>query len=284
MIQDPGAPDNGLFARDAEGTPLAFDASQDALVSALTPEATGTLTGTRVLPDGRKARPVFEMLAERFLGESYAPETVAPEIGVDPSQIRRIAAEIAHVAFKEEITLDHAWTDWAGRRHEKMVGRPISMHAMRGISAHSNGFQTCRMIHVLQILLGSIDCPGGFRYKPPYPKQAPPWLLPHGSLDTVAPEKPRGGPHLGFPLGPQHLLLNGDGPSRIDKGFSWDAPMSAHGLMHMVINNAAQKDPYGIDVLFMSMANMAWNSSMNVPGPIGRCGASKKCSLTWEHG
>ena len=26
---------------------------------------------------------------------------------------------------------------------------------MRGISAHSNGFDTCRMIHVLQMLLGA---------------------------------------------------------------------------------------------------------------------------------
>ena len=44
--------------------------------------------------------------------------------------------------------------------------------------------------------------------------------------------------------------------------------MSAHGLMHMVINNAAKRDPYGVDVLFMYMANMAWNSSMNVPGTL----------------
>ena len=51
-----------------------------------------------------------------------------------------------------------------------MIGRPVSMHAMRGISAHSNGFHTCRAIHILQLLLGSIDVPGGMRYKPPYPK------------------------------------------------------------------------------------------------------------------
>jgi anaerobic selenocysteine-containing dehydrogenase len=53
-----------------------------------------------------------------------------------------------------------------------MIGRPVSMHAMRGIAAHTNGFHTCRAIHVLQILLGSIDVPGGHRYKPPYPKSA----------------------------------------------------------------------------------------------------------------
>jgi anaerobic selenocysteine-containing dehydrogenase len=36
----------------------------------------------------------------------------------------------------------------------------------------------------------------------------------------------------------------------------------------MVITNAAKKDPYGIDVLFMYMANMSWNSAMNVPDTI----------------
>jgi anaerobic selenocysteine-containing dehydrogenase len=42
--------------------------------------------------------------------------------------------------------------------------------------------------------------------------------------------------------------------------------MSAHGLMHMVISNAHAGDPYKIDTLFMYMANMSWNSSMNTRG------------------
>ena len=52
-------------------------------------------------------------------------------------------------------------------------------------------------------------------------------------------------------------------PVRIDKAFSWDAPIAAHGMMHMVIANAWKGDPYKIDTLFMYMANMAWNSAMN---------------------
>ena len=43
---------------------------------------------------------------------------------------------------------------------------------------------------------------------------------------------------------------------------------SVHGLMHMVIANAHAGDPYPIDVLFLYMANMAWNSSMNTAGVI----------------
>ena len=140
------------------------------------------------------------------------------------------------------------------------------MHAMRGISAHSNGFHTCRALHILQILLGSIDAPGGFRYKPPFPKPAPPPLKPAGKVDQVNPNSPMPGPPLGFPMGPEDLLVdeNGD-PTRIDKAFSWEAPISAHGVMHMVLNNAWKGDPYDVDTIFMYMANMSWNSSMNIP-------------------
>ena len=269
VIQDPGAADDGLFARDGDGNPLVWSEDGSGFSSGLERNHIPSLTGSRTLEDGRTARPVFELMAERYLSAEYSPDAVADRTGLEAAQIRRIAAELAHVAFKEEIEIDQPWVDSWGRRHDKMIGRPVSMHAMRGISAHSNGFQTCRLIHILQIILGTIDCPGGFRYKPPYPRLAPPWLVPHGAPTEVRADEPLGGPHLGFPLGPQHLLIDDDGsPARLDKGFSWDAPMSAHGLMHMVINNAAQKDPYGIDVLFMYMANMAWNSSMNTPGTL----------------
>ena len=169
VIEDPGAADHGLFARNDAGEPLVWDQASNSLVSGRNTDAQPSLSGTRTLPDGRKARPVFELLAERFLQDEYTPEAIEKTTGVPASQTRRIAAELAEVAFEQEIVLDQPWTDWAGRRHEKMIGRPVSMHAMRGISAHSNGFHTCRMIHILQILLGSIECPGGFRYKPPYP-------------------------------------------------------------------------------------------------------------------
>src|SRR4029079_6821964 len=79
------------------------------------------------------------------------------------------------------------------------------------------------------------------------------------------PNTPLGGAPLGFTQGPEDLLIDEHGqPTRIDKAYSWDAPLSAHGLLHMVITNAAAADPYPIDVLFMYMANMSWNSSMNI--------------------
>ncbi|NQV59814.1 MAG: molybdopterin-dependent oxidoreductase, partial [Alphaproteobacteria bacterium] len=264
VIEAPGADDDDLFARDGDGHPLCWDSVQNAAVSAMDTGISPSLKDRVTLPDGRQAVPVFHLLAERYLDAQYGPDAVADQTGISADDIRRIAGELAHAAFAEEVVLDVPWTDWTGRRHEQMIGRPVAIHAMRGISAHANGFQTCRALHLLQMLLGSIDVPGGFRYKPPFPKPAPPALKPAGKPGDVVPGQPLGGPPLGFPQGPDDLLVEADGtPCRIDHAFSWDAPMSAHGMMHTVIANAWRGDPYPIDTLFMYMANMAWNSSMN---------------------
>ncbi len=265
VIQDKGAKDDGLFARDADSKPLCFDKKSNTLVSSARVDIAPALVGTFKLADGRTAVPVFRMMAERYLANAYAPESVAKETGIPAATIRRIASEIADVAFKQTVTLPIKWTDWAGREHNEITGRPVAMHAMRGISAHSNGFHTCRLIHVLQILLGTIDVPGGFRYKAPFPKSAPPGNKPVGKPHQIKPNTPLPGMHLGFTAGPEDLLIHDDGtPTRIDKAYSWDAPLSAHGLMHMAITNAGEADPYPIDVMFLYMANMAWNSSMNI--------------------
>ena len=269
VLQDPESDDHGLFARDADGRPLIWDRKADQAATAAACTDSGALKGEVTLPDGRKAKPVFHLLAERYLDDAYAPDAVAERTGIAAGTIRRIAVEIAEAAFDSDLELDQPWTDSAGTRHETMRGRPVAMHAMRGISAHSNGFHTCRAIHLLQLLLGSVDSPGGFRYKPPFPRPNPPGQKPAGKPGQVTPGEPLPGPPLGFPTGPEDLLVEADGrPCRIDKAFSWEAPLSAHGLMHMVIRNAWAGDPYPIDTLFLYMANMAWNSTMNTAGTI----------------
>lgn len=268
----PGTAEDGLFVRGKDGQPLAYDRKSEQIVDATRIDIDPAMRGSFPLDESltnddstdAEAVPAFELLLERYLDPRYSPDAVAPQTGIDADTIRRIAAELAHAAFEQEITLDVPWTDWAGRKHDKMIGRPVSMHAMRGISAHSNGFQTCRAIHLLQMLLGSIDCPGGFRYKPPFPRPAPPGPKPAGKPHQVSPGNPMAGPPLGFVTAPEDLLVDDDGKAlRIDKAYSWDAPIAAHGMMHTVIRNAWAGDPYNIDVLFMFMANMSWNSSMN---------------------
>ncbi len=261
--EDQNSEDYGLLLRDTDdklmvmdrrtGQPAPFDRK------GVVPDLAGTWHD-----NGTTHRSVFQLMAEQYLDPQYAPENVAEKTGIAADRIRRIAAELADVAFNQAIELDLTWTDFRGETHDKMIGRPVSFHAMRGISAHSNGFQTCRALHLLQIILGSVEVPGGFRFKPPYPKPPEAHPRPHAK---PKPGAPLNGPHLGFVHGPDDLALDENGtPARIDKAFSWENPMSVHGLMHMVISNAHAGDPYKIDTLFMYMANMSWNSSMNTGG------------------
>jgi anaerobic selenocysteine-containing dehydrogenase len=263
VIRDPGAADDGLVARDEAGHALCWNRAADAPgparadASGITP----AIVGDYALADGRRAIPAFQLVAERFMARDYAPDTVSERCGVPAATIRRLAAELATTAFDEAIRLPQPWTDAHGHTHAEMIGRPVSMHAMRGIAAHANGFHTCRTLHLLQMLLGAIDTPGSFRYQPPYPKAVPPGNRPgrrrgaDGTLDA--------GP-LGYVHGPEDLLVDADGaPRRIDHAFSWRHPLAAHGLMQMVIRNAWAGDPHPIDTLFLFMSNMGWNSAMN---------------------
>ncbi len=257
--------ETGLLLRDGDGKQLVIDRITKKPAPFDQKSVKPDLNGSHLLR-GITHRTVFHHLIERYLDPQHAPEAIANKVGISAGRIRALANELARVAFEEAFELDQKWTDFRGDTHAKMTGRPVSFHAMRGISAHSNGFQTCRALHILQILLGTVEVPGGFRFKPPYPK--PPEAHPRPQ-SKAAPGKPLNGPHLGFVHGPEDLALKDDGsPARIDKAFSWEHPFSSHGLMHMVISNAHAGDPYKIDTLFMYMANMSWNSSMNTSGVI----------------
>ncbi|MGD0189266.1 MAG: molybdopterin oxidoreductase family protein [Rhizomicrobium sp.] len=265
VICDPGSADDGLFARDETGQPFVRNRRNGQVVP-FDPTVDVSLSGECRLADGRRAVPAFELLVARCLEPRYSAERAAAATGIAADTIKRVAAELA-AAFDDPVVIEQPWTDVFGIHHERMVGRGISMHAMRGISAHSNGFHTCRAIHILQILLGSVDTPGGFRIRPPYPKPMPIDQKPGGRPGDVVAGKTMNNNPLGFPASPDDLLVDEKGtPQRIDKAFSWEAPLAVHGLFHMVIRNAWEGNPYPIDTLFMFMANAAWNTSMNTAG------------------
>ena len=261
IVQAPGESDDGTILRTDSGVPVVWDLALEQFASAQDVDVSPALVGEYQTSDGRTVRTAMSLILEKYSDDQYSPENAAPVCGIAAADIERYALEMAQVAFKETIRIDTEWTDWAGRKHDHFIGRPVSMHAMRGISAHSNGFQTCRALHLLQALLGTIDCPGGHLAKPPYPKHIPPHIKP---ARTNQANTPLESPPLGFPTCPEDLLIDENGePLRIDKAYSWDAPLANHGMMHMVIRNAVNADPYPIDTLILFMANMAWNSSMN---------------------
>jgi anaerobic selenocysteine-containing dehydrogenase len=212
--------------------------------------------------DGKPVKTAFQLIKERVA--EYTVAWAEGITGIPAETIRRLAHEMGVIARDQKVELPIQWTDVWGQEHEKVVGSPVAFHAMRGLAAHSNGFQSIRAMSVLMSMLGTIDTPGGFRHKAPFPRPIPPCPKPPKSMDDVQPETPLNGMPLGWPADPNDLFVDDQGePLRIDKAFSWEYPLSVHGLMHNAITNAWRGDPYRIDTLLLFMANMAWNSSMN---------------------
>ena len=259
---DKGPPGDGRHPHNK----LVWDAASGRVLNAY-PEGIAdgcdpALEGHYALDDGTKVAPAFQLLRERVA--SCTPEWAASITGIAADRIRRLALEMGETALHKAFELPIAWTDAWGKLHPTTPARPVAFHAMRGLAAHSNGFQTVRALAVLMSVLGTIDAPGGFRHKAPYPRHIVPNYRAFNSPEMIQPNTPLNAAPLGFPANPDELAINPDGsPIRIDHAFSWEHPLSAHGLMHNVITNAVKADPYRIDTLLIFMANMAWNSSMN---------------------
>lgn len=269
--QSPESDDFGLFAMNPEGDPINpdyphnkfwWDRHTNRVVPTHAEGADPRLRGRFTLPDGTPVTPAFQLLAERVA--PCTPEWAAALTGIPAETITRLAHEMGVTARDHKIHLPIAWTDSWGRQHATVTGNPVAFHAMRGLAAHSNGFQTVRALAILMSLLGTIDRPGGFRHKAPFPRAIPPIAKPPKGPQDIRPNNVLEGMPLGFPADPNDLCVDAEGqPVRIDKAFSWEHPLSVHGLMHNVVSNAWRGDPYPIDTLLIFMANMAWNSGMN---------------------
>ena len=275
VILDEG-PEQGLFLLDPDRPSVSEDLPLNKLAwctqkNRPVPRETSAtetfaLTGEFIVPEGphkgKRVATSLELL-KRQLAHATAQwaETIT---GIPAVRIHLLAREMAYSAFQQAFELPIAWTDFWGKQYDRVIGRPVAFHAMRGLAAHSNGFQTVRSLAILMSLLGTIDRPGGFLHKAPYPRQTPPRVRATSSEEQIKPNTPLGAAPLGWPARPEDLAVTESGePIRIDKAFSWEHPLSAHGLMHNVITNATRHDPYAIDTLFIFMANMAWNSTMN---------------------
>ena len=269
--QDADSDEFGMFVRaevpDQEGcfdpqNKLWWDRSTDKAVVARSEGADPRLMGDYTLPDGTPVKTAFQLLIERV--DQYTPEWAATITGIPADTIRRLAHEMGVTARDQKIELPIAWTDVWGKEHDTVTGNPVAFHAMRGMAAHSNGFHSIRALSILMSVLGTIDRPGGFRHKAPFPSPIPPCAKTPNDPAAIRPGLPVDDMLLGWPAEPDDLFVDEHGEAvRIDKAFSWEYPLSVHGMMHNVITNATRADPYSIDTLMIFMANMAWNSTMN---------------------
>ncbi len=268
---DEASSEHGMFVRfevpkeegcfDAQNK-LWWDRELNTPISMHTEGSDPYLLGEFTLDDGTPVKPAFQLLVDRV--KDYTPEWAAEITGIPAETIKRLAYEMGITARDEKIELPISWTDTWGKEHDHVTGNPVSFHAMRGLAAHSNGFQTIRAMSILMSILGTIDRPGGFRHKAPFPRPIPPCAKTPTSWDDIQPNTPLNGMPLGWPADPDDLFVDDEGkPIRLDKAFSWEHPLSVHGLMQNAITNAWRGDPYSIDTMMIFMSNMAWNSTMN---------------------
>jgi anaerobic selenocysteine-containing dehydrogenase len=204
----------GLFAFDpAAGPPgdgrhphnkLVWDLASGRVVQAY-PEGIAdgcdpALEGHYTLADGTRVAPAFQLLRDRVeptarpSGQRHHrhPGRAHPPAGA------RVGGDRAAPGLRTAHPLDRR----LGEAAPHHPGRPVAFHAMRGLAAHSNGFQTVRALAVLMSVLGTIDAPGGFRHKAPYPRHIVPNYRAFNDPSMIQPNTPLNAAPLGFPAAP----------------------------------------------------------------------------------
>ena len=73
VVQTPGMPGDGLFARDENDNPLVWDHVAQVFTNGQLPDIAPALLASVELSDGRRAKTVFSLISERYLDERYAP-------------------------------------------------------------------------------------------------------------------------------------------------------------------------------------------------------------------
>ncbi len=151
----------GLFAFDPAAGPLpdgrnphnklVWDSVRGEAIGAypqgIAPGVEPALQGHYRLRDGTRVAPALQLLRERVA--DCTAEWAADITGIPARRIQLLARELGVTALEHGFELPIAWTDAWGVEHATTQARPVAFHAMRGLAAHSNGFQTVRALAVL---------------------------------------------------------------------------------------------------------------------------------------
>lgn len=145
--------EDGHYLRDgATGKPMVHDTA----AGAARPFDEGdpddlAIEGTYSV-EGGTVRPSFQAVKDHLAGISV--ERMAEITTVPADRIRRLARDLVTAArIGSTIEID-------GHR---LPFRPAAVHFKRGSGAHKGGFHTMAAIHMINVMMGNIDVPGGHR-------------------------------------------------------------------------------------------------------------------------
>ena len=205
---------DGNYVRDSvTGTPLVWDAA-DGQAKPFNATDVGDLAieGSTVV-NGIQVRPAFELLKEHV--REYTPEWAAEITGVKPGTVRRIAREfVDNAMIGSTIEVEGM----------SLPYRPVNIYLGKGTSNGPGSYLAVWAEHVLQILVGALEVPGGhlgtfvqvsgplapspdgFSSFPFHPVDAERWAWPPQTRDAWTSLTPLLGPnHRNQTLGAHHL-------------------------------------------------------------------------------
>jgi len=208
---------NGRYVRDAaRGEPQVFDLADGCVkthddAGLVDPALSGNYT-----VDGQSCVPAFDLFCEHV--RKYAPETTEEFTTIPAATVRRIAREFGEAAcIGQTITIDGV----------ELPYRPVVVDWARGTQGHKHGFHNCWPLKLLNIVVGSVNVPGGIlstgaagRFPHDWwPEGGPDGMLAHGGhiipgpVPSAFPGRTPTPPvraDIGelFPLAPHHHVLH----------------------------------------------------------------------------
>lgn len=141
---------DGHYVRDpASGKPLVWDEAAGRPSSFDAPGA-AALEGEFEV-NGQRCKPAFVVLKEHL--RQYNPESAAKITTIPAAQIRHLAREFGEAASIGSTVMMEG---------KSLPYRPVcSFCDSRGLSSHQFGMWACMNVHMLNIIVGALDVPGG---------------------------------------------------------------------------------------------------------------------------
>jgi len=142
---------DGRYVRDAATRkPLVYDAADRTVKTHDDPGLHDPAITGSFDAQGQRGRPAFELLREHVA--KYPPEKTEKFTTIPAATVRRIAREFGEAArIGETITIDGV----------ELPYRPVCVDWARGTQGHKHGFHNCWLLKLLNIVVGSVNVPGG---------------------------------------------------------------------------------------------------------------------------
>ena len=142
---------DGRYVRDpATGKPQVCDAADGKVKLHDDPGVRDPAILGNFEAQGRKCRPAFELLREHVT--KYPPEKTEKFTTIPAATVRRLAQEFGEAArIGETITIDGV----------ELPYRPALIDWARGTQGHKHGFHNCWTLRLANIVVGSVNVPGG---------------------------------------------------------------------------------------------------------------------------